>query len=54
MTEQDCSQKQLIIHSEQAVTALTRVQALGDMERFSQLLDFYAETFKAQLESVNK
>lgn len=52
MTEE--YQRQLLIHSEQAVTALTRVQALGDMQRFSQLLEFYAETFKEQLESVNK
>jgi hypothetical protein len=51
-TEEDY--KKLVIHSEQAIGALSRVQALGDMQRFSELLDFYAQTFKQQLESVSK
>lgn len=47
-------QKKLVIQSEQALSDLSRAQALGEMRRFGYLLDIYAKSFKELLESFSK
>lgn len=48
------TRKKLEIQADQVLGALTRLQHIGDMERFTLTLETYADFFRKELDSLKK